>query len=49
MQKWEYMMTMFSEKGLTEKLLDQYGSDGWELVSVVYVEHTLHYYFKRPA
>jgi len=44
MKKWEYKSCNCKFKGLNE-----YGSDGWELVSVVYVQafNEMRYYFKR--
>lgn len=47
MQKWEYLI----RDGLTEKNMDAYGEDGWELVTVRPDEadkYLITFYFKRP-
>ena len=49
MEKWEYKLTTKSEAVSTSEL-NQYGAEGWELVSTSYnpesYQTTL--YFKRP-
>ncbi len=49
MQKWEYFVTFSGMVGLSEKVLNEYGSMGWELVSVYIGSGMTFYYFKRPV
>lgn len=41
--EWEYIIVQQPEA------LNDYGLEGWELVSVVQVANHLNHYFKRPA
>jgi len=50
MQKWEYFMMISDKFGMPTEDLNRFGSEGWELVNVVYLDYRmLHYYFKRPV
>lgn len=42
MIRWEYKHDLF------DSYLNEYGVDGWELVAVVVIGDSPHYYFKRP-
>jgi hypothetical protein len=46
--EWEYEIAEADYDCTTKDLLDWYGREGWELVSVARVERTLMHYFKRP-
>ena len=50
MQKWEYQTAPILVHA-TKQILDNFGSDGWELVAVVPGPNpeTLVAYFKRPV
>jgi hypothetical protein len=58
MQKWEYLSfariygqwsdDKFDGRTVQDKLSD-FGSEGWELVSVVYDSSGYHFYLKRPV
>jgi hypothetical protein len=45
MQKWEYLI---HEKGLSPKVLDDYGRDGWEMVGFARTTDDFTMIFKRP-
>ena len=49
MVKWEYK-TKYNEFRLSDKALDEFGQDGWELVSLTQdvLYKTWSYVFKRP-
>lgn len=53
MTKWEYACITIDrarhDNDVAEKKLDQAGSEGWELVSVVGFLTAVNYYFKRPV
>jgi hypothetical protein len=43
--KWEYL----TEKNLNERRLDFFGSEGWELITVIVASTgNFLYFFKRP-
>lgn len=53
--KWEYKIYRYNNsdyegRKLTEKRMQEFGEEGWELVSVIYVEgklNTIELFFKR--
>ena len=45
---WEYKIEKTSG-GLTFSRLKAIGAEGWELVSVIRMNSTFDYYFKRPC
>lgn len=47
-QKWEYQ-TLASERPLTVNDYNQFGADGWELVSVYVRMDAVHAVFKREV
>ena len=47
MQRWEYATVPLIEHA-TQEILNQWGEDGWELVSVGSQPQGLVAYFKRP-
>jgi len=52
MQKWEYRIEWFAEKGDSQiEPLNEIGSEGWELVSVVIHRESARFvaYLKRPV
>jgi hypothetical protein len=51
MPKWEYLRYEYpagEHFGRPDQEMSIIGSEGWELVSVLQVRTTFHYYFKRP-
>jgi len=47
--KWEYkVVTQVMDKTYNEQMLNEMGSQGWELVSVVVPPSGPHFFFKRP-
>lgn len=44
--EWEYD-TREEDTPLSLQVLNQFGSDGWELVTLLYAQGTFHYVFKR--
>ena len=49
MQKWQYFVTTMTDHVQTDAV-NEFGKDGWELVSVVYNQSTYEstLFFKRP-
>ena len=47
-RRWEYT-TLSAERPLTAKQYEDYGADGWELVSVYVRMDTVHAVFKREV
>jgi len=54
MKGWEYLhITRALDADYIQRDLDDYGSDGWELVSSILIpddegEGLIHFFFKRP-
>jgi hypothetical protein len=47
--KWAYkVLTQIIDPTFNEKMLNEMGSEGWELVSVVATPSALHFFFKKP-
>jgi hypothetical protein len=45
MQKWEYLI---HDKGISQKALDDYGKEGWEMVGFTGTTDDFTMIFKRP-
>ncbi len=45
MQKWEYLI---HDKAISQKALDDYGKDGWEMVGFTRAADDFTMIFKRP-
>ena len=48
MTKWEYAVEDIDPYHDGTEQLDNWGKDGWELISVVALARTLRFYLKRP-
>lgn len=49
-QRWEYLRTQVNVNKINsiDDDIDRLGLEGWELVSAVYTETYVHFWFKRP-
>lgn len=46
--KYEYTLHILPIGKNEITIINEYGSDGWELVSILLTAHTKEFYFKRP-
>lgn len=50
MTRWEYLRTQVDANKIKDidPQIDQLGQQGWELVSTVFTQSYVHFWFKRP-
>lgn len=46
--RWEYLVISKQGRSAYQNELQRYGSEGWELVSVIWTRSASEYIFKRP-
>ena len=51
MTRWEYLRTQIDINNIKtiDGRVDELGRQGWELVSTVFTQAYVHFWFKRPA